>query len=158
MVINVTNQCVAGLVFTMVLVLGCSENGHVEDRSHIRSLKVWDSILTKYNIKDTISALYISHNECTECLDAYVDSGTVYIPEYVAEDILKARREKRHLPEPRDLYITGYSNIVNYLFFSEENFGKSYKVTGKIVGFRGIGFIFSIDQYEEIRSTDQIGK
>ena len=104
-----------------------------------------------FDIKDTASTILISHHECTECLDAWVDSGTVYIPTYLALEIIKKYRQKSlALPSNQDLYLTGFKDITHYLFLDSSNYGKKYSVTGKVVGLTGLGLIFSIEKYKEL--------
>ena len=41
----------------------------------------------KCYVKDTISEIVISHEECTECIDAYLNSGKLYISENIFNQI-----------------------------------------------------------------------
>jgi len=149
----------------LVVLFSCARNADNRQSKTILSIPTTaseDSILLKYTIKDTISTLTISSQECTECLDAWIDSGIAYIPPYVATEIILRSREiktfkqRRYvsIPSNRDLYLTGYKNIASKLFGNCSNYGdywhNKYKITGKVIGVSGIGLIFRIDHYKKI--------
>lgn len=77
-----------------------------------------DTFSVKYYIKDTQSTLYISHYVCTECLDAYVGNGIVFIPNSVAQKNLKRKK----LSSSSDLKLIGIQNVNEELFGNQNNF------------------------------------
>jgi hypothetical protein len=139
-------------VATLSLSWGCVRND--ERKVNVKDLKVWDSLAVKYTIKDTTSTLYVRHAECTECLDAYVDSGAIYVPEQVAWEIVKLHKEKHGIPG-HDLYLTGGKFISYHMFIEEVRDGNAYKISGKVIGADPLGFVFYVDSYEVIGAENK---
>ncbi|HXC06526.1 MAG TPA: hypothetical protein VNZ86_17340, partial [Bacteroidia bacterium] len=106
-----------------------------------------------FHIRDTLSRIYISHHECTECLDAWVDSGKLFIPEKLWQEIRAVKKNKgiSYGPNGLDLYLSGEGNKSTELFGDSSNFMDHYNdhflVTGKAVGIRGEGIVFRVDTY-----------
>lgn len=109
-----------------------------------------------YNVSDSVSHLYISHPVCTECLDASVDSGTVNVPDSILQQIkIKySSAGSNHIPSPSDLYLVGEDHIPEKLFGDSITYGtlqaKIYEVSGRVVGFKGLGLVFRVDSYKEV--------
>ncbi len=110
-----------------------------------------------YYIKDTSSTLWISYQECTECLDAWVDSGKVYLPDSVFKKInmIHAAKGNGFIPNARDLYLTGQDKIKEILFGDSSNYGEhwhdKFVITGKAIDVSGSGIVFRVDHYEKIK-------
>jgi hypothetical protein len=109
-----------------------------------------------YNIKDTLSTLFISYHECTECLDAQKDSGDLYIDETIRQKLIEIdkKRGPSFIPNGQDLYLTGEKNIAATLFGDSVNYGEHWHdrfiITGKIVDIKGLGFVFRVDTYKKL--------
>ena len=57
-----------------IFLFSCSKNKKIETKNKSNEIvKEIDHI--KYHIKDTVSKIVIRHDECTECLDAFFESG-----------------------------------------------------------------------------------
>lgn len=108
-----------------------------------------DTFKFTYYVNDTISTLYISHHECTECLDAYVDGGTVFIPDSVAQKIIK----KKNPPTSFDLKLIGKTKIDEELFGNQDNFMSKWHdrflIKGKVVDIADGGLLFYVESYEK---------
>lgn len=113
-----------------------------------------DSINNEYIVKDTNSTLFVHDDECTECLEAHVDSGTIFIPEYVALQMRDCYLDKKSKPWfGRDLFVTG-KNYANVHLFDPKwyngdtiNYGPKYKFHGRVIGISGYGLIFRLDSF-----------
>ncbi len=109
-----------------------------------------------FHIKDTTSTLYITHHECTECLDAYVDSGTLYIPPALHEKLKQVELTKgaSFVPNSKDLYLTGPEKINELLFGDSVTYGErlnnTYFITGKATDIKGLGIVFRVDTYKKL--------
>jgi hypothetical protein len=109
-----------------------------------------------FHIKDTTSTLYITHHECTECLDAYVDSGTLYIPPALHEKLKQVERTKgaSFVPNSKDLYLTDPEKINELLFGDSVTYGErlnnTYYITGKAIDIKGLGIVFRVDTYKKL--------
>jgi len=146
------------LIFLVFLLGACKQNGTdltVDHNGQINIIKdTIGSII--FSIKDTTSRLYISYHECTECLDAYVDSGEVYISESIRIKIENIEKTlgSDHVPSNRDLYLTGPPGIKEGLFGDSLNYGEHWQdkfiITGKAVDIKGLGILFKVDTYENI--------
>lgn len=86
----------------VLLLFSCNNRSSKYIKPYLGNTKVltlpYGAIDMKYYINDTISTLYVSHHECTECLDAEVDSGIVFMPDSVAQKILKFYKERNFVP------------------------------------------------------------
>lgn len=123
--------------------------------SQILKLPINDSDSITYYIKDTLSTLYISHQECTECLDAYVDSGIVFIPEVVAEKILKIHNYKSlNFISHHDLKLIGKTKMNEELFGTQDNFMSKWHdrflTKGKVIDIADGGLLFYVESYEKV--------
>ena len=144
------------LLFSIVL-YACRDNIKQNDASNLNFIQ--DSIgMFQYNIKDTISELYISHQECTECLDAWLDSGHLFISETIHKKLLGIynKRGSESLPNGRDLRLVGEEKIDEKLFGNSENFmdlwHNKYVITGKAIDVSegDYGIVFRVDSYKKI--------
>ena len=142
-------------IFLSFAMFSCSPNSTavIECESQNRIDSIGGFI---YQVCDTTSSLYIHHEECTECLDAYVDSGTVYLPDTVFRQ-MKLRYDNRgssFVPSVSDLHLLGKGDVTAELFGDSLNYGelqsKKYLVTGKVIGIKGLGIVFRVDTYQEI--------
>lgn len=123
----------------------------------IKAKKVHIGRFDYYN-KDTTSQLHIIHQECTECLDAWVGRGTVFLPDSVIKKIKAKCNEKGadYIPNERDLYLVDKANInirdklfcdsINYLY----NWNYHYMITGKAIDMKGWGIVFRVDSFKLI--------
>ena len=103
-----------------------------------------------------MSRLSISYHECTECLDAYVDSGTLYLPDSVIQKIKKVfeKRGVGFIPNGHDIYLTGQERIKEILFGDTSNYREHWHgrfvITGKAIDMKGLGIIFKVNDYKKI--------
>jgi len=152
-------QLFIGWAFLFASCVSSTEERRRETRFDSLGEFIRDSVNKDYIVKDTNSVLFVHDDECTECLEAYVDSGQIYIPEYVALQIREnseARRSKGYnkIWYGRDLFVTG-KNYVNIHLFHQEwygedtlNFGSNYKFFGRVIGVSGHGLIFRLDSFK----------
>lgn len=109
-----------------------------------------------YYNKDTTSQLNISYHECTECLDAWVDSGKVYLPDSVIQKIklICKKRGPDYIPNGWDLYLVGEDRIAEKLFGDSINFmdhwHDKFTITGKAIDMKGWGIVFRVDSFKLI--------
>jgi len=142
-------------VLFSVAILSCSQKPAVIDSKSQNRLDTIGDIV--YQVSDTTSQLYIHHEECTECLDAYVDCGTVYLPDSVIRQmkLTFTSRGSTLVPSTHDLHLVGKDKISEELFGDSINYGelqgKKYLVTGKVVGIKGLGIVFRVDAYMEVK-------
>lgn len=148
------------LVILIVLIfVSCKSRKSQYIKSHIGNTKVLslpygDTFITYY-INDTISTLYVSHHECTECLDAYVDSGIVFIPDSVTNKILRFYKERKFIPiNGKDLLLIGENKIDEELFGNQDDFMSKWHdrflIRGKVVDVTDGGLLFYVSDYEKI--------
>lgn len=112
-----------------------------------------------YCFKDAPSHIKISHRECTECLDAWVESGDIFLPYHLKDELLEIEETKGRafLPNGRDLYLVNANNqsMNEELFGNQENFlsmyNNQYEITGFVTAIKGLGLIFRIEQYQQIQ-------
>lgn len=137
------------VVLTMIL-CSCSKS------KDIPVAKKLDTVIPeeyRYDIKDTISELKISHHEGTEYADAYVDSGVLYISKSVLQSVQNIEVwENGFKPQPSkfDLYLAGKNNL-NELFLKKDGYlGNKYIVKGKVIGLKHGYFLFRVDSYSKI--------
>jgi len=110
----------------------------------------------EFIIKDSISTITIGHCDITECLDAEILSGKLYFPEKIFQQIKsKYLKDDGLTAYQHDIYLTGKDNITYKLFDSvlSPKMGNKYRVTGKVVGFKGYGAVFKIDSYQLLAET-----
>lgn len=142
-------------VFFCLSILSCTQDPKsvIDNQAHNRVDTIGNNT---YQVSDSSSRLYIHHEECTECLDAYVDSGTVYVPDSVIHQmkLTFAKRGSAFVPSIHDLHLVGEGNISEELFGDSINYGelqgKKYIVTGKVISIKGLGIIFRVDAYDEV--------
>ncbi len=113
-----------------------------------------DTFNVKYYINDTISTLFVSHHECTECTDAIVDSGIVFIPDSIALQILMRYKEKNDFVSDFDLKFVGRKDFSEELFGNQDNFMSKWHdrflIRGKVVGIYGNGgLLFWVYDYRK---------
>ena len=114
-----------------------------------------------YCFKDGPSTIKISHKECTECLDAWVESGDLFLPYALKTQLLEIEETKGRglLPNGRDLYLVNANNesIEAELFGNQENYltkwENQYEVTGIVTAIKGHGLVFQVETYEQINTT-----
>lgn len=112
-----------------------------------------------YCFKDAPSQIRISHKECTECLDAWVESGDLFLPYHLKDQLLQIEETKGRgfLPNGRDLYLVNENNesLSDLLFGNSENFldkwNNQYEVTGFVTAIKGHGLVFRVEQYQQIK-------
>jgi hypothetical protein len=135
------------LIILVMLSFSCSE----KKKAEIRKIEGIEC-----NVKDTISEIVIIHQECTECLDAFKKSGTLYIPENVMRKIENFYKNREgdyiSIPSGYDLYLTGENKIADKLFGNNVYpiMGNKFIVKGKVIGFKKLGIIFRVDSYKKI--------
>jgi|GEM_PF-4852610 len=147
-------------ILCLLAFMSCSRQSDIESTKQNQPVNfVQDTIGTiVFNIKDTTSKLYISYHECTECIDAYVDSGKLFIPEAVHQMIkeVETNRGAQYVPGGRDLYLTGPDKINETLFGDSLNYGEHwgdrFLITGKAVAIKGHGLIFQVDSYKKVNN------
>lgn len=116
-----------------------------------------------YCFKDAPSRLRISHKECTECLDAWVENGDLFLPYSLKEQLLEIEETKGrgHLPNGSDLYLVNANNerMDEELFGNSENFQTKwhnhYEITGFVTAIKGHGFVFRIDEYKQLPTPEE---
>jgi hypothetical protein len=143
------------LVIFLIMLISCSHR-LISDSKNNLSRKQDTIGQFIYINKDTISRLSISYHECTECLDAYVDNGILFLPDSVIQKI-KNVFEKRgigFIPNGHDIYLTGQDRIKEILFGDTLNFGEHWHdkfiITGKAIDMKGLGIVFRVDKYKKI--------
>lgn len=162
------------LLLISVLLFSCSSD-KITDNKILPSkniLKLRDGA----EFCDTCSSfLFIKHDECTDCADLMVDSGTVYISQAIyktCDSLINADSLlKKHLDADGYLYLnTNDMNLSNKGLFYKlwpdtitwSDFNKKYKVKGKVVnvsvqkriGFNVIVPSFRIDSYTPLTAAD----
>ncbi len=117
-----------------------------------------------YCFSDAVSRIRISHKECTECLDAWVESGELFLPYWLKDALLLIEEVKgtAFLPNGRDLYLVnagGNERIDEILFGNQDNFlekwNNHYEVTGQVTGIKNHGFTFRVDEYKQVQPTEE---
>jgi hypothetical protein len=109
-----------------------------------------------YNIKDTTSTIFISYHECTECLDAWVDSGQLFIDQKTREQIVDVVKKRGigFAPNGHDLFLTGQGKIAEILFGDSSNFEEhwhdKFMIKGKAIGIKSYGIVFKVDTYKKL--------
>jgi hypothetical protein len=143
-------------IFSILIMfsLSCSKSKNSELEKNIGSKKIE---LNKYNVKDTISEIRISHKEGTEYLDAYIESGKLYISKSIMAKIEEENKIRQNGFEPSgfDLYLTGKNNMSEELFgkdYFSPKVGSEYIVKGKVVGFKHSSFLFRVDSYKKLET------
>ena len=136
-----------------MLILFCCQRNQKENGVDVEVKKIGKF---EYYIKDTISEIIISHQECTECLDGFRENGKIYISENIMRRIEKTANEKglAYIPNGNDLYLVGENKIVEKLFGNtlSPKMSSKYLVKGKVVDFNGYGYIFRIIKYKNVSS------
>lgn len=115
-----------------------------------------------YLFSDSLSSVVIYHSECTECLDAEVESGQIFLPYSLEKELKSIFKSKGSifLPSGRDLYLfdANLNEIGDVLFGNKENFmtkwHNKYYIKGKIIGIKNSGLIFRVDSFEKIGTLD----
>jgi hypothetical protein len=96
----------------------------------------------KDRISNKIDTLIVEHDECTECLDAYILEGTLNVPDSIG----------RHYPG-KDIYLEG-----NDPFKNGENLQEKIKMYGYVVkadrGPRGKGLFFWVLDWKIIKKGE----
>jgi hypothetical protein len=146
------------IILVLVILNSCCQTSKttLENKAISRKDTIGEII---YNIKDTTSVLFISHHECTECKDARVDSGIIYLPDSVSRKIIKLNNEENIVCAPNDLYLTGPTKINETLFGDSLNFlehrNDEFKIKGTAIdivnGVNGHAILFRIDNYEKCK-------
>ena len=140
------------ILILLVIFHSCSKSKKIEIEKKENSKKIE---LPKYNVKDTLSEIKISHKEGTEYLDAYVESGKLYISKSILKKI-KIENEMRKngfRPNSFDLYLTGKNNISEELFgkdYFSKKVGNEYIVKGKVIGIKNDSFLFNVESYRKL--------
>lgn len=146
-------KIISSYIVVTVLVLSCSPNNSplVETQIGVRTDTIGGVV---FYVSDSPSRLIISHHEGTEYLDAYVDSGTVYLSDSLISDIRSEHAEHGNLPHYSDLRLTGENRITEILFGDSTNYGElwhnKYEITGKAIGLKHAGILFRVDSYRKI--------
>jgi|JI10StandDraft_1071094.scaffolds.fasta_scaffold591346_3 hypothetical protein len=148
----------------VVLMFSCKTKSIKNIKLHLGNTKVLtlpniegdDTFYANYYLNDTISTLYVSHQECTECLDAFVDSGIVFISDSVVQKILSFYKEHKILKSYKDLKLIGKTNIDEELFGNQDNFMSKWNdrflIKGKVVDVTDGGLLFYVDSYTRIHN------
>jgi hypothetical protein len=143
-------------IFLIIVIfsLSCSKSKNSELEKNIVSKKI---ALYQYNVKDTISEIRISHKEGTEYLDAFIESGKLYISKSIMKKIDEENKIRKYGLQPSrfDLYLTGKNNISEELFgkdYFSPKVGSEYIVIGKVIGFKYSSFLFRVDSYKKIET------
>lgn len=116
-----------------------------------------------YCFNDAPSRLKISHRECTECLDAWVESGELFLPYSLKDQLLEIeeKKGKGFLPNGKDLYLVNHNNepMDEELFGNQDDFlnkwHNHYEITGFVTAIKGHGFVFRIDYYKQLNATEE---
>lgn len=144
------------LIIFSALIFSCSQKNQKENIDIDKVQKIGGF---QYFVKDTISEIVIRHEECTECLDGFRESGKIYISENIMQKIEKVSKEKglAHIPNGNDLYFIAENKIVEKLFGNtlSPKMGTKYLIKGKVVDFKGYGYIFRIDNYEKVNTESK---
>lgn len=162
------------LLLISVLFFSCSPD-KVRDSKVLASKNIL-KLRDRTALCDTCSSfLFIQHDECSDCADLMVDSGTVYISKAIYEtcdSLIKADSLLRKHPDTDGyLYLnTNDLSLSNKEVFYElwpdtitwGDFNKKYKVRGKVVkvsvqkrmGFNVIVPSFRIDSYTPLRAVN----
>ena len=140
------------ILILLVIFLSCSKSKKVEieKKGNLKKIE-----LPKYNVKDTLSEIKISHKEGTEYLDAFVESGKLYISKSILNkiEVENEIRKNGFRPNSFDLYLTGKSNISEELFgkdYFSKKIGNEYIVKGKVIGIKQSSFIFKVESYRKL--------
>jgi hypothetical protein len=93
-------------------------------------------------IKSTgiIDTLIVTHQECAECMDAYIIKGTVTLPKYLDTTLLASRR---------DIILKGKSPFRN-IVIGDSQFQGNFKIIGSFYGIdtlNAVGHIIIFNVY-----------
>jgi len=121
-----------------------------------------DSITYDAKLCDTcISTLIVRHQECTECSDLYIDSGTVFISSKVIAQF--DSESKKNLKDKDNIFYSQFKrlNTSDLLLDNKNDFyklwpdtvtwkdwGKKYRVTGRITEYKGMRLKFKLLDYK----------
>lgn len=112
-----------------------------------------------YNFSDSISEIVVSHKECTECLDGWVERGVLNIPPSMIEELNSILEKKgaNFLPNGKDLYLIDANNnrIDDILFGNQDNYldkwNDQYRIRGYVVAISDFGFVFRVENYKKTK-------
>lgn len=149
------------LLILFIFLFSCSKNKKIETKNKSNEIvKEIDHI--KYHIKDTVSKIVIRHDECTECLDAFFESGKLYMSENIFNEIkkqkeLSVKNKFGSFPQGYDLYLVGKDNLVENLFGKtlSPKMDTKYLVKGKVIKIKGHGFVFQVYSYQTVNNKQK---
>ncbi|KAF5028010.1 hypothetical protein DSECCO2_663530 [anaerobic digester metagenome] len=102
----------------------------------------------------TLSSVIISHQECTDCYDAYVESGVLIIPDEIDKRIVEKEKQTGAQISRKDLILIGEGNISEELFGNQSNFidkwNRKYQIDGYVTDFRDGALVFQVNSYKII--------
>jgi hypothetical protein len=134
------------------------------DSQKKKEISLRDSLFEKIRNRDNVkicdtclSVLVVSHQECTECRDLYVDSGILFLPRKILIDFDTSITIKGHKMKlnTSDLCLEDRADF--YRLWPENNydFRKKFRVTGKVVRNEKHSLKFKIYSFEEIGNFNE---
>ena len=87
-----------------------------------------------------IDTLVVTHDECTECMDAYIIKGSVTLPKNLDSTIVPVYRR-------RDIILKGKSPFRN-IVIGDPDFEGNFKITGSYRGIDSLNAVGNIIIFE----------